>query len=834
MKSAIKRAVSVILIFAALIVPATFAFASEDYTEYADKLIAFGIIDNGFNTEGRVTRGDFAKYAVKIRGVNVPSEKNPFTDVANDSENAPYIAAAYSLGIMNGVSAAEFAPDEFVTPEQAAKVAVMVSGYGEIAAYKGGYMNTAMSLGMFKDVEPDSDGYLTGGACLKLMMNVLFCDAAQLINAGGRYEYSVDESMSVLEHNLKIKRGYGILETDNFASIHGGRPTENGYAEIDGEQYLTGGVDTSGYLGYMTEFYYKTDGDESVLVYIAPKKGANTVITADADDIVSADNYGFKYYKENAKKADTGKYSKSTVLIYNRRQTALSAELLTPKIGSVTLIDNNNDGSTDVVIVKEYKLAVIDNISLKKDAAIISDADGTDILKDSDKVYVEKDGKQSDISGLSVGDVLLVMDAAPYGSEKKSVFIYASSKKVSGTVTGIWDDKAVIDKTEYETRIDIDKGKIGVYGVFGLDIFGKIGSASFAGDRVYGFLKNSKKSDFDDVEALIFTENGRWVQLNLRNRVKYNGNSVSKTDFYNNTLNNYVGMITYRVDSDGNICEINTPLTAERWSDEYDKAIENDVFRQAYSLNNQIYREYLDAIGTHIPYGYLTAQTKIFVVPSLSKDADPDDFSIMGRSSFFAGETINADIYIYDTDEFNNMGACLLVGYESSINVAADAAVIDKYGKASIDGRECYYISCMKDGTMRKYYTYDCNVTVPKEGSVVLFQQNPDGFITGIRTVYDAAGGFEQQRLISGPNIVNGMFCGKIVKSSAKERKFAVDFNHSLGTTVFSSKLNPKVYVYYAERGIVEAGTEEDIVPGRYCFVKANNLRATTVVVFNE
>ena len=62
-------------------------------------------------------------------------------------------------------------------------------------------------------------------------------------------------------------------------------------------------------------------------------------------------------------------------------------------------------------------------------------------------------------------------------------------------------------------------------------------------------------------------------------------------------------MITYRVDSDGNICEINTPLTAERWSDEYDKAIENDVFRQAYSLNNQIYREYLDAIGTHIPYG---------------------------------------------------------------------------------------------------------------------------------------------------------------------------------------------------------------------------------------
>ena len=47
-KSAIKRAISVILIFAALIVPATFAFASEDYTEYADKLIAFGIIDNGF------------------------------------------------------------------------------------------------------------------------------------------------------------------------------------------------------------------------------------------------------------------------------------------------------------------------------------------------------------------------------------------------------------------------------------------------------------------------------------------------------------------------------------------------------------------------------------------------------------------------------------------------------------------------------------------------------------------------------------------------------------------------------------------------------------------
>ena len=64
----------------------------------------------------------------------------------------------------------------------------------------------------------------------------------------------------------------------------------------------------------------------------------------------------------------------------------------------------------------------------------------------------KKDGKQSDISGLSVGDVLLVMDAAPYGSEKKSVFYLRKQQKISGTVTGIWDDKAVIDKTEYETH----------------------------------------------------------------------------------------------------------------------------------------------------------------------------------------------------------------------------------------------------------------------------------------------------------------------------------------------------------------------------------------------
>lgn len=832
-----------VILFALSLSFAASAFANESNTD-TDMLAAFGIIEDDFSQKEYITRADMVKYAVRMyNGADnvISGCRTPFSDVTEETENADYIGTAYTMGFVNGTSEDKFSPTEPASLEQAAKIMVNIAGYGEIIKLSGGsfekYFSQAVKLGFFKGVELDSKGRITPNAASKLFANVLKADAAEFTAAGGSYEYTAKKNLTVLEKNLKIYKSRGVVEADSFVSIYGGNATGDNYVEIDGVLYLKGTSYAENYLGQNTEFYYSSEkSGENEILFITPSNGRNSVIEVDAADIEIPEKYKFNYYTNDKTKLNTKRFTKSTVCIVNKKQTVLTNEALMPSIGKVTLIDNDSDGVLDVIIVNKYDLIIVGGAADGEEPVLTDRKTGKNILKDAEEFFVFKNGKSASLSDIREKDVVLAMEAQK-DSLQKYVYIYASDETVTGVLEEIADDYVTISGKRYRTHLNADTSKLGCSGEFRLDFYGVIENYSYATDRVYGFVKICEKTSIGKINVKIFTENDRFVILELADKVKHNARPYKKNDFYTDVLASYVGMVTYRVNEEGNITEMNTPQAVAPWTAEHTAARENDVFRISYELTDkkECYREAIGAIGEHIVYGYLDDETKVFSVPSLDQNSDDEDFAILTKSNFYNDEKLACNISIYDTDDFNNMGACMLVGYTQTVNAGGDPALITNIKTATLaGGDECFEITCTVAGNERKYYTCDTDVVLPKKGSIVLFRFDPKGFVSGADTKYDSAGGFEQYGYSDGPYSQKAVFKGKILTASASEKKFAVDFHFSQGPAVFSNILNPVICTYSVTEKTVKAGSEADLVPGRYCFVKASNLRAMAVIVFTE
>lgn len=100
----------------------TSAWAKSEMTE-ANILGLIPEALKGADMSRRITRGEFAAVAVELyeslSGTSAPVVATPFTDISGNS-NRESIAKAYGLGLANGVSATEFAPNQQITREQLA------------------------------------------------------------------------------------------------------------------------------------------------------------------------------------------------------------------------------------------------------------------------------------------------------------------------------------------------------------------------------------------------------------------------------------------------------------------------------------------------------------------------------------------------------------------------------------------------------------------------------------------------------------------------------------------------------------------------------------------
>lgn len=139
-----KKILSLALTAAALlslsVVGAGAAFTDQDGIQHADAVsactelqIISGYPDNSFQPDGSITRGQMCKMlCVALNGGKEPdlSQVSPpaFQDTAGNWAE-PYIKYCVANGLANGMNQDTFAPDQNITPTQAAKMLLNALGY---------------------------------------------------------------------------------------------------------------------------------------------------------------------------------------------------------------------------------------------------------------------------------------------------------------------------------------------------------------------------------------------------------------------------------------------------------------------------------------------------------------------------------------------------------------------------------------------------------------------------------------------------------------------------------------------------------------------------------
>lgn len=113
--------------------------------------IMTGYENNTFRPDSTITRAEFATVICRMMGYNV-SENSTFTDTKNHW-SSKYVNACVKADIIHGIGDNKFAPDNYITVEQAVKI--LTSAYGYVNSktkYPDGFMSAAQKYNLFDNV----------------------------------------------------------------------------------------------------------------------------------------------------------------------------------------------------------------------------------------------------------------------------------------------------------------------------------------------------------------------------------------------------------------------------------------------------------------------------------------------------------------------------------------------------------------------------------------------------------------------------------------------------------------------------------------------------------
>lgn len=181
-----KRILSILLIIASISCIYANVFAAN--TEAADMLSTlteYGIMvgdENGdLSLYNQITRAEMAAMIYRISGQPVQSNDTEdiigFSDVPDDFWAAPYIKVLCGKKIINGFGDGTFKPNDFVTYEQMAAMAVRALGYtlfaDNLGGYPEGYITVCLDLGLFENMVFAANQFVTREAVADILYNAL-------------------------------------------------------------------------------------------------------------------------------------------------------------------------------------------------------------------------------------------------------------------------------------------------------------------------------------------------------------------------------------------------------------------------------------------------------------------------------------------------------------------------------------------------------------------------------------------------------------------------------------------------------------------------------------
>ncbi len=580
-------------------------------------LAGLGIVEGReegkYEPNGSLTRAEMATIILRAMNMEEGAQGQAiFEDVPASHWAYANVAAAYQLGIINGMSATIFAPDAPVTDEQAVKMVVAALGYGVQAeaagGYPSGYLSKAAQLDILKNIKVE--GEMNRGDMAILLYNALNTQLSIQSSYGdAKLEFSEDEDVTLLTYYLKAQHYTEVINATPMGCVIAAAPSLRSDELVAGTTVMMAGESNAQeFLGQRVEIYAREDEltGKPVVLAIVPRATTDVLdVTAQAIEAaeVSLAEGVFAYENEDGKVVEediTG-----AVVVKNGRKIAAPTDAdILPAIGAVRLIRNTGK-AYQYIIVEEYVNQLVKTVNERTNRVVFEDGTGLTLdVEDKTKAIVitDAEGEAVELGDLEEWNVLSIASSA----DGNVIRVRVSTEIIEGTVRETRDGFATIDDKEYAVADTVLSGTVatGATGEFYLDCTGAIvatkatlnevvaGGAEI-GDLTYGWLKDfvpEVKGTRTTYYMEIFNSDGEWVTLKLDEKVKFNSNTATlaedimdaanaESDLWGvgnkPTLVNRAGeivpqLIVYKEGKEGFITEIKTAenLTANNLSDE--------------------------------------------------------------------------------------------------------------------------------------------------------------------------------------------------------------------------------------------------------------------------
>ncbi len=656
----IKKIIALVCALSILVIPCNISFAKEDDTTAERAAVLTGI---------GVYNAKIAKYEGFVKALagfmfDDPSELGNAEEIA---EHAGFITASDKFSGGTSVSCAD-----------AIKYAVITLGYNDIVKANGGdytaYLNKASELGLTNGVgKLYEDRKATSEQLTTILWNMMDAKPMQKFYNGKYVSYQKADGTNLLELNRNIYKTTGLVTATEHVSIYGTTGTEDSSKIMLGNTlYLIEDESFADLIGLNVAAYTRKEkgADFATILYMYEYGTKNNVIELDADSIesVSEDFSKITYWNENDKEKEV-KLAGALRVVYNGKYYAdYTEEDLTPEIGSLRLIDNDGNGTYEIVFVTSYRTMVVESVDADN-YTILNKYNFEGCLKNfkaddqSDVINVyDGAGAATRFSTIKSGNVISV--AASKGTEDRVIKIYISGKSdISGKVTSLKSngDTVKIGENEFEQSEEFknylkDSGKtleLGKEYTFSFDTFGNIAYVKLVADSDYVIVQKIYKDDFSEEAHIVYMDMaGEWHNSLFASRVTVNGSgkltSIAACDKINLTEPEVMKL---KLNANNEVTSVKTPTVG---------IIDEEGFTKVPAAS-YVYRTPTRSLNVST---YFTSDAKIIQIPADTNDRD--EYQVRYVSGYLQGDSTYT-LTVYDKSEFGVTSLVTIKKTEASI-----------------------------------------------------------------------------------------------------------------------------------------------------------------------
>jgi len=674
-----------------------------------------------------------------------------FSDVSSDDANAKSLGFAKDFGIVS--PAEKFYPDEYVSYNQALKMAVTAAGYKPLAdaqgAYPVGYVTLAQKLELTCDIEGSGEEKVSIKDGLKLICTLM--DTAVFVQKsfGDEYVYSADDEITFISYYHRISTVYGVVYANEYSSLtNPDDAADEGRIKIGTSIFRTDG-DFSELLGYNVKAYVKDDA----VIYAA--KHETDEVSLNPGNIDRVEDFSIITADSSREKKYTLDDSFSYIL--NGKAKALTNNDFEPwfmfDTGSVTLIDNNSDGKYDVVKALSFRYTFISRVSSYEEVVYDVNSLSNNIsVADNGKytiVSYENDEREEIPLGRLSGGMLVAWASSDDGMLME---ITVCSNTVEGKITGYspTNKTMFINGEEYEVSEYFEKyysdAAVGTEASFMLGIDGKLVCVAQSGENhmKYGWIVGfSRDAGLSDTRLKIFSQNGQMEILTLTKPVWINGETKSPQTVvaFIGSLDDTSRLVRFSSNSAGELKRLDT--FSEAAANELESGRKNPV--DSLTLFASGTYTYKSATGLFVPKTanrfsfHIESRSFNFIIPPESDRTNDSQYGVVS-TGYYGDDSSYSGMSVFDVDKTGCAGATLLFAnrrVSRSLSEDEGSAVIEKITSGiGPDGENTLIVYAWKGNKYKIAYadpelTYDF-INALNPGDIVRYITDENDIIISI------------------------------------------------------------------------------------------------------